>query len=91
MTYVRETCGCCGELRPPRGWTGTLVSLGALVPGSGSSVRVLPSRSRSVFPTVHLAARPWGLRLSPWAGVQRCHPPAPPRLLATPPAHPALL
>lgn len=25
MTYVRETCGCCGESGPPRSYTGALV------------------------------------------------------------------
>ena len=80
MTYVRETCGCCGELRPPRSYIGALVSLGAPVQGSRSPALVLPSGLRSLFPMVHLGACPWRLRVSPWAGGQRSDPPAPPAL-----------
>lgn len=37
MTYVRETCGCCGEFWPPRGGAaGTLVSLERSHPGVGA-------------------------------------------------------
>lgn len=59
MTYVRETCGCCGESWLPHGSGAWLpqgqdtVSLGAVIQGSGSS-----SLLQSQFSAMHLAVCP---------------------------------
>ena len=56
MTYVRETCGCCGESWPPRGGGARLlVSLGGPRPGVMVIClgRALPSGS--LCPPVRLA------------------------------------
>lgn len=53
MTYVRETCGCCGESPTPHSggaglpWARTLVI-----------VQVSPYLLQSPFPAMHLAVCP---------------------------------
>lgn len=71
MTYIRETCGCCGESRPCR-----VVLLSC--PGSGSSSESRPPPVGS-FPTVHLAVYPvvWG-RPGPGSAHTAITPSAPP-------------
>lgn len=84
MTYVRETCGCCGESWPPRGGGARLlVSLGGPRPG----VRVIClGRALPLRVTVSPCApgrAPWACLPGPGVSAHS-HPPLPLTLPPTP-------
>lgn len=81
MTYVRETCGCCGESRPqaPSSSGAGLLRAGALCPGLRvARLRPTPT-SGSLLPTMHLTG-PLGVYMGAQGSVH----------MATSPVHPAL-
>lgn len=87
MTYVRETCGCCGKAHchaAPMQWgswaatAGMLVSLEALVQGSGSSSESHPPAQGRSFPLCTWLCTPGAWGGLPGSGV-RAHTHSPTR------------